>query len=227
MSAPDGFPSRGPAVPGEEAPGEKETGRVEAFSDGVFAIAMTLLVLDLKVPRELASPDGLLPAITRQWPTFAAYLTSFATILVMWVNHHMLFNCIRRVNSAFLFLNGLLLLFVTFVPFPTALVAEYVRRPEGRTAAAIYSGTYVALGIAFNLLWRYASGGGRLLDPRISRAQVEAINRNYSFGAALYLPAFVLAFWSVPASLCLCLGLAAFFALTASLRTSGEPGHPS
>jgi uncharacterized membrane protein len=227
VSAPDGFPLRVPAAPGGEDPGEKETGRVEAFSDGIFAIAMTLLVLDLKVPRDLAAPDGLLPALSRQWPTFAAYLTSFATILVMWVNHHRLFSHIRRINGAFLFLNGLLLLFVTFVPFPTALVSEYLRRPEARTAAAIYAGTYFALAIVFNLLWRYAAGGMRLLDHRTRRADVEAITRQYAFGPALYFAAFVLAFWSVPASLCLCMGLAVFFALTASLRSSGQPGNPA
>ena len=91
--------------------GEKETGRVEAFSDGVFAIAITLLILELKIPK---GASGKLPGLlVRQWPTFLAYLTSFATILVMWVNHHKLFTHIRRTTGAFLFLNGLLLLFVT------------------------------------------------------------------------------------------------------------------
>lgn len=219
MSASNGFPSTDPASRGGDEPGEKETGRVEAFSDGVFAIAMTLLVLDLKVPKAVdhSGPGGLLlPALSRQWPAFAAYLTSFATILVMWVNHHKLFNHIRRTNGAFLFLNGLLLLFVTFVPFPTALVSEHLRSPQARTAAAIYAGTYVVLAIAFNLLWRYASRGMRLLDPRTTRAQVEEINRHYGFGPALYLAAFLLAFVSVPASLGLCLGLAVFFAITGS-----------
>jgi uncharacterized membrane protein len=123
--------------PGEEQ-GPKETGRVEAFSDGVFAIAITLLVLDLKVPKAAeVGPEGLLPALFRQWPMFLAYLASFATILVMWVNHHKLFNFIHRTSDAFLFLNGLLLLFVTFVPFPTALVSEHLRDSQARTAAAI------------------------------------------------------------------------------------------
>jgi len=199
-------------------PGEKETGRVEAFSDGVFAIAMTLLVLDLKIPKasHAPGPGSLMPALSRQWPMFAAYLTSFATILVMWVNHHKLFTRIRRTDGAFLFVNGLLLLFVTFVPFPTALVAEHVRSPQARTAAAIYAGTFVALAVAFNLLWRHASGGMRLLDPRTTREDVEEINRNYAFGPALYLAAFLLAFLSVPASLALCTGLAVFFAITGS-----------
>jgi uncharacterized membrane protein len=220
VPARDGFPSREPEAPRRDGPGEKETGRVEAFSDGVFAIAMTLLVLDLKVPKAdaLAAPAGLLPALTRQWPTFAAYLTSFATILVMWVNHHKLFNHIRRTDGAFLFLNGLLLLFVTFVPFPTALVSEFLKRPEARTAAALYAGTYVALAIVFNLLWRYASAGMRLLDPRSKPEEVRAITRDYSFGPVFYFAAFLLAFLSVPASLGLCLGLALFFAVTGSTR---------
>jgi uncharacterized membrane protein len=218
VSAPDGFPLQEPLATRRDDPGEKETGRVEAFSDGVFAIAMTLLVLDLKVPKaeSLAAPAGLLPALTRQWPAFAAYFTSFATILVMWVNHHKLFNHIRRTNGAFLFLNGLLLLFVTFVPFPTALVSEYLRRPEARTAAAIYAGTYVALAIVFNILWRYASAGGRLLGSRSSPEEVRAITRDYSFGPVFYSAAFLLAFLSVPASLGLCMALAAFFAISGS-----------
>ena len=204
-------------------PGDRETGRVEAFSDGVFAIAVTLLVLDLKVPKpgDLGGAS-LLSALSRQWPAFLAYLTSFATILVMWVNHHKLFNHIRRTNDTFLFLNGLLLLFVTFVPFPTALVSAYLRHPEARTAAAVYAGTYEAIAIAFNLLWKYASAGRRLLGPRASLVEVDAITRQYRVGPISYLVAFVLAFVSVPASLGICMLLAVFFAFTVTLGR--QPG---
>jgi TMEM175 potassium channel family protein len=197
---------------------EKETGRVEAFSDGVFAIAITLLVLDLKIPQD--APGGLLATLLRQWPTFLAYLTSFATILVMWVNHHKLFTHIRRTTGAFLFLNGLLLLFVTVVPFPTSLISAHLRSADAKTAAAIYAGTYFAIAIAFNTLWRYASSGRRLIDPASPPEAVEAITHNYSFGPVLYLAAFALAFFSVTASLALCMGLAIFFAVTASLEKS-------
>lgn len=198
---------------------EKETGRVEAFSDGVFAIAVTLLVLDLKVPKSSeVGAGGLVPALFRQWPMFLAYLTSFATILVMWVNHHRLFNHIRRIDGTFLFANGLLLLFVTFVPFPTAMVADYLRHPDASTAAVVYAGTYEALAIAFNVLWRYASRDMRLLDPRASPEAVAAITRNYRFGPVFYLAALLLAFVSVPASLGLCMALALFFAVTASRK---------
>ncbi|HEY3124249.1 MAG TPA: TMEM175 family protein [Thermoanaerobaculia bacterium] len=207
-----------PGKPAEE--GEKETGRVEAFSDGVFAIAITLLVLDLKIPK--GAPGGLVPTLLRQWPTFLAYLTSFATILVMWVNHHKLFTHIRRTTGAFLFLNGILLLFVTVVPFPTALVSEHLLSPDARTAAAIYAATYFAIAIAFNVLWRYASDGMRLIDPRADSEQVHAITRNYRFGPVFYFAAFLLAFVSVPASLGLCMALALFFGVTASIERVAE-----
>jgi uncharacterized membrane protein len=199
---------------------DKETGRVEAFSDGVFAIAITLLVLDLKVPRVETLPAGtsLAYALLRQWPVFLAFVTSFLTILIMWINHHRLFVHIRRSNRPFLILNGLLLLLVTFVPFPTSLVAEYLEHTQARTAAAVYSGTFILIAILFNLLWRYAKGrGGHLLAPNHDRADVEAITRQYRFGPLMYVVAFLLAFLSAPLSFGLCLLLAIYFAL---------PGRP-
>src|SRR5262245_58066326 len=102
----------------------KETARIEAFSDGVFAIAITLLVLDMKVPgsKDLPADVRLISVLGRQWPTYLAYVTSFLTILIMWVNHHRLFQHIKRTDNPFLMLNGLLLMGVTIVPFPTGLV---------------------------------------------------------------------------------------------------------
>src|SRR5215470_6498178 len=149
---------------GAEGAEDKETGRLEAFTDGVFAVAITILVLDLKVPKpaELGAGPGLLGthglagALLAQWPTFLAYLTSFLTILVMWVNHHILFNLIRRTDHLFLYLNGMLLLFVTFEPYATALVAAFLDRPEASTAAAVYSLNFLAIAIVYNLLWRHA-----------------------------------------------------------------------
>ena len=198
--------------------GPKETGRVEAFSDGVFAIAITLLVLDLKVPKvaELGA-RSLWPAIAAQWPTFLAYLASFATILVMWVNHHRMFNWIHRTDDVSLFLNGLLLLFVTFVPFPTSLVATYLTSPQGRSAAAIYAGTYEALAIVFNLLWNHVARDGRLLGAHASPTQLRAITRQYRTGPILYVGALVLALFSAEASFAYCLLLAVYWAFTGSL----------
>jgi len=104
---------------------EKETARIEAFSDGVFAIAITLLILEIKVPQEAGSEEALTKALARQWPSYVAFLSSFATIGIMWINHHRLFTHIRRIDHGLLVLNSLLLLAVVVVPFPTALLAAH------------------------------------------------------------------------------------------------------
>ena len=106
---------------------EKETGRVEAFSDGVFAIAITLLILEIKVPKlpHESPPAALAEALLALWPSFLAFLLSFFAILIMWINHHRLFELIRKTDSIFMMLNGFLLMLVTVVPFPTAVLAEY------------------------------------------------------------------------------------------------------
>ena len=109
------------------------TQRLEAFSDGVFAIAITLLILDVRVPRDLPETTRLIDALLANWPSYFAFLTSFATIGIMWVNHHRLFGCIARADHGLLIWNGLLLLGITFVPFPTALIAEYIGHPDERT----------------------------------------------------------------------------------------------
>ncbi len=137
---------------------EKETGRLEAFSDGVFAIAMTLLALDLKVPHlgDQASAAELAAALLQQWPSYMAFVTSFGTVLVMWVHHHSMFRLIHKVTSGFLFVNGFLLLLVTVVPFPTALVSAYFGKPGSGIACAVYAGLFVMISVAYNLLSRMA-----------------------------------------------------------------------
>lgn len=137
------------------------TGRLEAFSDGVFAIAITLLVLDIHVPSPGDSSGGptLAQALLRQWPVYLAYVTSFLTILIMWVNHHAILARIKQTDHVLLFLNGLLLMSISVVPFPTSLVAGYLERPDRQLAAAIYSGTFVAVAVLFNLVRRYAATG--------------------------------------------------------------------
>jgi uncharacterized membrane protein len=199
---------------------EKETGRVEAFSDGVFAIAITLLVLDLKVPRAESLPPGLglSQYLAGQWPVFLAYLVSFCTILIMWVSHHRLFNLIKRVDDVFMYLNGLLLLFISVVPFPTSLLAEHIQHEYAPVAAAIYASNSVAIAIMFNLLWRYGAHNNRLLQKGTDPLFVRGINRQYWFGPPLYLLAVGLAFVNVLASVAMCMALAVFFALTGVLN---------
>jgi uncharacterized membrane protein len=199
-----------------------ETDRVEAFSDGVFAIAITLLVLDIKVPRDLPQGVTLAAALARQWPSYLAFVTSFATILIMWVNHHRMFAFIDRFDDRLLFYNGLLLLGVTVVPFPTGLVAEYLGHPGQYVAAAVYNGTFVVIAALFNVLWRSASTGRRLIHRSADVNRLRAITDSYRWGPAIYGVAFVLAFVSVAASLALNLGLAVYFALPARPRAGPD-----
>ena len=170
----------------KRADDEKETGRLEAFSDGVFAIAITLLVLEIHVPP--AAKD-----VWRQWPSFAGYVVSFLTILVMWMNHHTIFDMVSRINRLFLFLNGLLLLVITFINYPTALVATYLNTDGEKFAALFYNGTLIVIALLFNMLWLYASKNGRLLSRSASRSQVQSITAQYRFGPIFYFIAFLLA----------------------------------
>jgi uncharacterized membrane protein len=193
---------------------EKETGRVEAFSDGVIAIAITLLILEIKVPKATeAAPAGLWGGLLSLWPSFLAFVTSFGTILVMWVNHHRIFRLVRATDYPFLYCNGLLLLMITFVPFPTALLAEHLAVPEATVATAVYAGTFVMTALAFNGVWRYLRRHPHLLLASADPAEVADISRQYRFGPLLYLTAFGLAFVSVAESMVTCLALAIFFAI--------------
>jgi uncharacterized membrane protein len=205
---------------------EKETSRLEAFSDGVFAVAITLLVLNIKIPgidvpaSQLPNDTQLWSTLLNEWPMLAAYTTSFATIGVMWINHHRLYTHIKRTNTMLMLLNLLLLLIIVFVPVPTALVAEYLVHPDQHAAALLYSGTMIILAICFNLLWRYASYHNRLLAKNANERAVNAITKQYWFGPVVYLLAFILALFSTPASLTLNFLLALFFAIPPRLPRS-------
>jgi len=187
------------------------TGRLEAFSDGVFAIAITLLVLEIHPP-EVA--EGLGHELLRLWPSYLAYLISFLTIGIMWINHHYLFTLIRDVDRTFICLNTLLLLFTSFIPFPTNVLADYMRSGDGRTAAAVfYCGTFLATGIVYNLLWRYAAHERRLLDPAVSDAEVTAISKSFLLGPTIYLASTLIAFVSSWAAIAAVLAIDASYAV--------------
>src|SRR6266540_860928 len=196
-----------------EARDEKETGRVEAFSDDVFAIAITLLILDMHVPRDLPETTTLGEALLRQWPSYLAFLTSFALIGIMWINHHKLFTLIKRSDHLLLVFNALLLLGATVVPFTTSLLAEYIGHSEQRIAAMVYMGNFFVIAIFFNLLWRYAARDHRLLAHDVSEAEVRSITRAYILGPPIYLLCFALAYFSVPLALGLTITLVLFYAL--------------
>jgi uncharacterized membrane protein len=191
-----------------------ETDRVEAFSDGVFAIAITLLILSVGI--EQAPHGDLGTYLVDLWPAYAAYAVSFLTIGIMWVNHHLLFDNFARVDRPMLLLNIFLLMLIAFVPFPTHIVAEFARSEiDRRNAALLYGLTMTATAILFFALWMY--GSRRLLranaDPRV----VSGITRSYLPGAPLYASATLLAFLSSIASLVMFAAIALFYALSAAL----------
>ena len=204
-----------------------ETARIEAFSDGVFAIAVTLLILEVKIPPPGSGQLGTL--LLKQWPSYFAFVLSFAFIGIMWINHHRLFNHIRRSDEGLLLLNLLLLLGVTAVPFPTAVLAIHLLTPDARLAATIYNGTYVVIAILFRILWHHALSHD-LLGHEVDRASADKISKQYAGGPFLYLACVGLAWFSVTASLVLNVALAIFFALPPAVAeriTRGAPADAS
>jgi len=195
--------------------------RLEAFSDGVFAIAITLLVLDIRLPspQEPRTADALLAALEGLWPNYLGYMVSFATIGIMWANHHNLFRHVAHVDHGLLLANLFLLLGVGFVPFPTSLLAATLGEPGQQIGLLIYSGTFVAIAVAFNVLWYWARHAeGRLLRADTDRAWIEAITRSYRFGPPGYLLAFLLTLVNPPLGMAVIVGLVILYLLP---RSSG------
>jgi uncharacterized membrane protein len=197
-----------------------ETTRLEAFSDGVFAIAITLLVLEIRLPFTAdAEKEGtLLSALLHLWPAYLAYVTSFLTIAIMWANHHTMFRMIRHADRSMLLINALLLMLITFLNFPTAVVAEYFQKPDASFAAMFYSGTQFVIGVFFNLMWWYVIKRPHLLEHGITREQAQKLLRQYAIELVAYPIAFGVAFFSPHLSLILCLMVAIFFALPIQRR---------
>ena len=207
---------------------DADTSRLETFSDGVMAIAITLLILDVHLPH--IGPGGSLArALAHQWGSYAGYVVSFLTLGIIWVNHHHMFRLIERANHTFLMLNVLFLMAIAAVPFPTALVASSVHDPDARRVAAIvYGGVMVGMAIMFNLVWRYAARGHRLLVPNVDVRAVERINRSYLYGPVVYGAGVLVALVSSWASLAVYAALAVYYLLPgASPRTENAVAEPS
>ena len=206
---------------------QNETLRVETFSDGIFAIAITLLVLGINVPkiRELSTTGSLALTLLKQWSHYLAFVISFVTLFSMWVNHHRIFSFIQRTDHTFLYWNGLLLFFITVMPFPTVLLAEYLLHPENNVAGAIFTGTHVAIAFSFKSLWHHASKNRRLLAVNADPREIQQITNQFRFGPLLYLVAFSLSFMSIGLSLALCFCLPIFFAFKGwpMLRSAVRP----
>jgi uncharacterized membrane protein len=168
----------------ERTDAEPGTGRVEAFSDGVFAIAITLLVLEIRVPEDT---EHLLRELGNLWSSFLAYGISFLLIGLIWANHHAMFDHIRRSDRMLLFLNTLLLMNVAFLPFVTAVLAAALRNGTGaRSAVVLYGLALVVGGIFFNAIWEYARYRHQLLGQSIDPGGARAVSRRFLLGPLLY-----------------------------------------
>jgi uncharacterized membrane protein len=202
----------------ETSPEQKETSRVEAFSDGVFAVAVTLLILTIQVPPSGPNSPKIPQYVVSQWPFFLAYAVSFLSILVMWANHHGIFNLVIRTDRVLILLNGVLLMLITFFDYPTAVVGAALReRASQQFAAMFYTGTLVVLTIVYQLFWRYIATHPRLVDQHVDPATIQRISREYRFGPVFYLIAFGLAYINALAGILATLLLAIYFGLTARI----------
>ncbi len=186
-----------------------DSGRLEAFSDGVFAVAITLLALDLAVPEP--GHGHLIAQLADHWPSFAAYVVSFLTIGIIWVNHHALFKNIARIDRTLLFLNLLLLFFVISIPFATSTIAGYLKEAtrDASVAAAIYEGVFLCMGVSFAVLFWWTIRREHLKEPLPPGAVWAAIVR-FGIGNVGYLAAVGVAFVS-PSGALLISGLLAVY----------------
>jgi uncharacterized membrane protein len=175
----------------------KENARIEAFSDGVFAIAITLLILGLKVPphETIHSVDDLWNGLLQLWPSYFAFFLSFGIILVSWVNHHYLFNTLDKSSRSFLYANGFLLLTITFMPFPTALLAEYIGTDFAKPAVAFYCFGGVVNSIGWILVLHTVMKPKLLIHQSVNAEVIYGIKRTTQLGFLVYTFSTALAFW--------------------------------
>jgi uncharacterized membrane protein len=206
-----GFLSRRQRDNGEA--GFPDTNRIEAFSDGVFAVAVTLLIFNIKLPEPTATGQ-LMGLLLSQWPAYAAYVVSFVTVGIFWANHHYMFHHIARSNHLLGMLNVLFLMCISSLPFSTSLVAAFIRSPGDRRAAVlVYVGTFLVSSLLFTAVWLYASRGRRLLEAHLDERFIEVTTKRYFLGIVSYLVAFGAAFWRTSISLAIVVAIALMFFL--------------
>ncbi len=186
---------------------ESSTSRLETFSDGVFAIAATLLVLEFSVNTRPGAPP-LGDQLLHNWHPYLAYTTSFLTIAIIWINHHHVMESIVRVDRTFLFINTLLLLVVAFIPFPTRLVAEALSE---RAAAYAYGATLLLMAVMFNVLWTYARRNRRLISEKMPEPKLRAVTQACAAGVPMTGLVVLLATWTPLGSVIFAFAISAFY----------------
>jgi uncharacterized membrane protein len=190
------------------------TNRLEAFSDGVIAVAVTLLVLDIHVP-VLGPHESLLHALLNDWPHYAAYVVSFMTIGIIWVNHHAMIGRLARADHSIFILNLLLLMSIVLLPFATELMAAYLRASSGQSlAAGLYSGAFLLMALIFSALNRHILlARAHMLSVELALEERRRILSRAIMGLGPYLVATLVAFVSPYATLAICGAIAVFYAL--------------
>jgi len=180
------------------------TQRLEAFSDNVFSIAITLLILEIKIPTadEIHGAGGLWPALGTRWPNYIGYLLTFLVVGVMWANHHATFEYLRRVNRKVVVANLFLLLGISFLPFPTAILADHLGDESTRNAAtAFYGAALVYVSLTFNALWWVGRSEQRFVDASMPEHGRRTITLRYAVALICHVIATLLAFVNVWLSL--------------------------
>jgi uncharacterized membrane protein len=191
------------------------TARLEAFSDGVFAIAITLLVLELNVPEG----EHLWHQLKEEWPSFASFFVSFWVIGIIWVNHHGVIDHLKRTDRGVLYLNLLVLMSVVLIPFATALMAEHLKSgADEKVAAAVYAGAFVLMAVAFGVLWEYITRHRTKLGVELSDEEVRRRSLAFQIGNPIYAIALIVAFISPPVVLVI-IGALAVYYMVAGMRS--------
>jgi len=175
----------------------KSLARLETFSDGVFAIAITLLILEIKVPPvdSIYSINDLVNALVRLWPSYFAFFYSFGGILIQWIVHHNTFNHLNKTSRRFLYTNGFLLLTIVFFPFPTALLAEYINTDYAMPAIVFYGVASVVNSLAWFLFIRSIKIPKRLLNDAFSNEEYDKLKASNRFALIIYASTALLAIW--------------------------------
>lgn len=196
----------------------RSTARTEAFSDGVMAIAITLLILNVHIDTGYAGAHGLLRALNHEWPAYLAYITAFLTIAIMWLNHHALFDKIRQVDKSLAWTNLALLLTISVLPFPTSVVAQYLRAggTDAKVAVSFYGLLSMLNGFAWLGSWVHLARCPELLQEPYDAAYARLERRRTAMGVATYAAATAIAWLAPIVALLLFLAVGIFYAATSS-----------
>ena len=202
-------------------------GRLEAFSDGIFAVAVTLLVLNLGPSSPAPSGAALLQQLAVSWPAYLGYFTSFITIGMVWISHHQMLRYFERIDAPIQILNLLFLMFITLTSFTTGILASNIFQTgpgADRVAVLIYGFNWLLNGLVFRLMWWYARRN-HFLKPGISDIQIRSVARNFTSSSVVTIIGLLVALFSPPIGLLIYLGIALFHA-SPVLRIFAKPPPP-